>query len=127
MKVSLGVPCARHIQLYHPELFNEHESVILYNREEFKRTYYLIQDQTHYILKVDAQLGDDESHLMSYWYDLMERIHIMELAVQSFFQDSSSLQSYLDTYLYSEAKSIEKVNAESFVLEPAESLGASWL
>jgi len=39
------VPNGRIAELYNPELFKEHEEVIVFARDEFNRTYRSIQEQ----------------------------------------------------------------------------------
>jgi transcriptional regulator CtsR len=53
MRVSQGEPSGRKINLYHPELLNEHEEVVIYTRNEFKRTFGLISEQVDYITKLN--------------------------------------------------------------------------
>jgi len=44
MRVSEGVPRGRIAELYNPEMFHEHEEVIVFTREEFSHFYTSIQE-----------------------------------------------------------------------------------
>ena len=57
MRVSEAVPDGRIAELYNPEMFTEHEEVIVFQREEFSRTYRSIMEQIDYIVKVDLPSG----------------------------------------------------------------------
>ena len=68
MRVSEGVPNGRIVELYNPVLFQEHEEVIVFPREEFNRIYRSIQEQIDYINKVDILLDRvEEWMLLGYW------------------------------------------------------------
>lgn len=106
MKVSQGEPCGRKVILYHPELFDEHEEVIIFMREEFSRTYEALIEHMDFITKRDIGLDrDEEWKLLGYWPEIMERAHIIGLDMNTIF-GKKPIQSYLDTYLYIKSKSI---------------------
>ncbi|WP_286476565.1 hypothetical protein [Methanobacterium sp. CWC-01] len=44
MRFSEGTPQGRHAKITSPEMFNEHEEVIVFTREEFSRVYLSIMD-----------------------------------------------------------------------------------
>ena len=50
MRISEGVPNGRIAELYNPEMFQEHEEVIVFTRNEFSRFYYSMQDQIDYLI-----------------------------------------------------------------------------
>ncbi len=127
MRVSQGVPCGRKIELYHPELLNDHEEVIIYTRDEFRRTFSLMQDQMNFISKWDMRLKlDGDYHLLGVWPVIMERVHILGSGLNSFCSDKSS-QAYLDTYLDEEVRAEDEVMVESVVVkEVEESWKVNW-
>lgn len=100
MKVSQGEPCGRKVILYHPELFDEHEEVIIFMREEFSRTYEALIEHIDFITKRDIGLDRDEKwKLLGYWPEIMERAHIIGLDMNTIF-GKKPIQSYLDhTYI----------------------------
>ena len=100
MRVSEGVPDGRNARLYHPGMFQEHEEVIVFTREEFSRTYQSIQRQLDYIVKVDLHLDrSEEWKLIGYWPRIMQSVHRIDQSMDLLFQ-KEPLQSYLDAYLY---------------------------
>lgn len=126
MRVSQGVPCGRRIDLYHPDLINEHEEVIIYTRDEFRRTFNLMQEQIDYIIKLDLLLEQDEGwKLMGYWPQVMERVHILGSGLQSFYGDRP-LQTYLDSYMYDEVKVSDKGVARA-VIGVSDESNVGWL
>jgi len=48
MRVSEGVPNGRIAELYNPEMFQEHEEVIIFTRNEFNRFYTSMREQIDY-------------------------------------------------------------------------------
>jgi len=127
MRVSQGVPCGRKIELYHPELLNDHEEVIIYTRDEFRRTFSLMQEQMDFIIKLDMRLKmKDDYHLWGGWPVIMERVHILGSGLNSFYSDKLS-QAYLDTYLHEEVRAEEDNTVKSVVKEAEESWEVNWL
>ena len=127
MRVSPGVPCGRKIDLYHPDLFNEHEEVIIYNREEFRRTFTFMREQIDYITRLGMSLDPVEGwKVMGYWPLIMERVHIFGIDLQSFYGDRP-LQTYLDSYMYDEVNARDKALAKTVIEVSDEFRGVSWL
>lgn len=127
MRVSEGVPRGRKIFLYHPELFKEHEEVIVYNRYEFKRTYLSIREYIDEIMKLYYCFDQDRYwELEALWHVIMERIHMININ-KDLFYELNDLQTYLDTHLCIDELISEGQLAESVSKLPAESLGVSWL
>ena len=60
MRVSEGVPRGRIAELYNPEMFQEHEEVIVFTRDEFRRFYNSMQQQIDYINEIDLFLDRSE-------------------------------------------------------------------
>lgn len=127
LRVSEGVPRGRRVFLYHPELFNEHEEVIVYNREEFKRSYLSMQESIDFIMKSCYFFDQDRYwEIEGLWPRIMERINIINININSFYEQKG-VQTYLDTYLnIDELINKDKV-AESMSKVPAKPLHASWL
>ncbi len=49
MGVSEGVPRGRIAELSHPEMFKEHEEVIVFTRDEFSRFYTSMKQQIDHV------------------------------------------------------------------------------
>jgi len=100
MRVSLGVPYGRRVLLYHPELFNDYEEVIIFPREEFRIIYDSIREWIDDICKSDGYLKTGKDFLLlGYWPDIMESIKLIEINI-NLILDEEPLQTYLDAYLY---------------------------
>ena len=113
MKVSEGVPSGRIAEVYNPVLFQEHEEVIVFAREEFNRTYSSIKEQIEYINKIAVYLDEGEDwKLFGYWPKIYERIYLLDLNMDLIFQEEP-VQCYLDAYLYDTIRNSEKKIAEA--------------
>lgn len=127
MRLSQGVLYGRRIELYNPEFFEEHEEVIIFTREEFRRMYQSMAVQINHLHRLDIGLDrGEEWKLMGIWPKFMEYIHILTLNLESIF-NNKPLQTYLDSYIYDSVDIIEKTTIKSLngVLTP-ESLGVIW-
>lgn len=108
MRVGEGEVCGRNMYLYHPELFWEHEEVIVFTREEFNRTYISMREQIDYINKKQALLEmGDEWKLLGYWPQILEKVHLLDVNIDSIFKEEP-FQCYLDAYLFDAMGSLEK-------------------
>ena len=108
MRVSEGVPFGRIAELYNPEMFQEHETVIVFTRDDINRTYTSIMAQIDYINKIDLHLDrSEEWKLMGYWPKIMQGIHIIDINMDLIFK-KEPIQSYLDAYLYNNIQSTQK-------------------
>ncbi len=108
MKVSEGEPCGRNVYLYHPDLFKEHEEVIVFTREEFYRNYIFMLEQIDYIMKRQSLLeGGDDWKILGYWPQILEKIHLLDITIDSIFK-KESLESYLDAYIYNDIQSSQR-------------------
>jgi hypothetical protein len=117
------VLCGRIVQLYHPELFNEHEEVVIFTREEFRRMYQSMNTQIDHITRLDMSLDrSEEWKVVGVWPKIMERIRLLDLNLESIFSNKP-LQTYLDTYIYDTADLPEMVVESSSEMVTAESLG----
>src|SRR5664280_2153549 len=109
MRVSEGVPKGRIAELYNPEMFQEHEEVIVFTREEFSRFYNSMMEQINYVNNMDLFLDRNEDwKLLGYWPKLMEKVHILDVNMESILTKEPSLQSYLDASIYNTVKTTHK-------------------
>jgi hypothetical protein len=109
MIVSEGVPKGRFAELYHPEMFQDHEEVIVFTREEFSRFYNSMIKQINNVNKMDLFLDRNEDwKLLGYWPKVMEKVHILDVNMESILKKEASLQSYLDASIYNTVKSFHK-------------------
>ena len=68
MRVSEGVPRGGFAELYNPEMFQEHEEVIVFTREEFNSFYNSMREQIDYINRIDLFFDrSEEWKLLGYW------------------------------------------------------------
>lgn len=113
MRFSQGTSYGRKAELYNPEIFYDHEEVIVFNREEFGSAVKSIMNQIDYITDIYLKLGiQDEYKLMGLWPKIMERVHIIDLNMEDFLiQDP--VQSYLDAHLFNTSESISTELLES--------------
>jgi len=126
MRLSQGVLCGRRIELYNPEFFEEHEEVIIFTREEFRRMYQSMTVQINHLHRLDMGLDrGEEWRLMGLWPKFMEYIHILTLNLESVF-NNKPLQTYLDSYIYDDVDIIEKTTIKSLEILTPESLLVSW-
>jgi len=127
MRVCQGVPCGRKIELYHPELLNDNEEVIIYSRDEFRRTFSSMQDQIDFITKWDMILKmNGDHHLLGAWPVIMDRVHILGTGLNLFYSDKPS-QTYLDAYLQDEVRAKDDGIVRSVVNEVEEFGEVNWL
>jgi len=109
MRMSEGVPKGRFAELYHPEMFQEHEEVIVFTREEFSRFYNSMMEQINYVNKMDMFLDRNEDwKLLGYWPKIMEKVNIIDVNMESILTKEPSLQSYLDASIYNTVKNSQK-------------------
>ena len=108
MRVSEGVPNGRIAELYNPEMFQEHEEVIVFTKGEFNRFYKSMQEQIDYVNKVDLYLDRcEEWKLIGYWPKILERVHILDMNMDSLLK-KEPLQCYLDAYMFNTIRSSHK-------------------
>ncbi|AXV40384.1 hypothetical protein [Methanobacterium sp. BAmetb5] len=127
MRVSEGIPRGRKVHLYHPELLSDHEEVIIYTRDEFKRNYLAMREYIDYAFKQYSQIDSErEFELTGHWARIMERIHFINVDMDLFL-DKKPSQAYLDTYVKIPVDPSDDLLAESTSNVPAKSLGVNWL
>ena len=106
--MSEGVPRGRIAELYNPDMFQEHEEVIVFTREEFNRFYTSMWEQIDYINNVDLYLDrSEEWKLIGYWPKILERVHIMDMNMDSLLK-KEPVQCYLDAYMFNTIRSSHK-------------------
>lgn len=105
MRMSEGVPRGRIAELYHPEMFQEHEEVIVFTRDEFNSFYTSMQEQINYINGIDLCLNrSEEWKLIGHWPKILERVHILDMNMDSLLK-KEPIQCYLDASLYNTIQS----------------------
>lgn len=62
MRASQGIPHGPKARLYYPELFQDHEEVIVYEREEFRRTFTNLRNNIRDIFWMDISLKSDKEY-----------------------------------------------------------------
>lgn len=101
MRVSEGVSGGRVAELYNPEMFREHEEVVVFTRDEFNRIYRSMREQIDHINRIDLHIdGSENWKLMGYWPKIMERVYILDRNMDAILKNEP-LQCYLDAFLYS--------------------------
>ncbi len=84
MRVSEGVPRGRIAELYNPGMFQEHEEVIVFTRDEFTRTYTSMGEQIDYVNKTDLHLNmGEEWKLIGYRPKILGKVHILDMNIDS--------------------------------------------
>lgn len=109
MRVSEGVPSGRFAKLYNSEVFQDHEEVIVFRREDINRTYTSIMAEIDDINKINLHLDrkTDEWKLIGYWPQIMQKVHHIDINIDLLLK-KEPLQAYLDSYLYNDIKSPQK-------------------
>lgn len=121
MRASQGVPHGRNVLLYNPELFQEHDEVIIFRREDFKNRYTSIRKHIEHISRLDMEIERDEGWmLLGYWPVIMEKIQLIEFTMDLIFKEEP-LQTYLDAYLCSTSGFSMEELAESDTMLPGKS------
>lgn len=127
MRASQGIPHGPKARPYHPELFQNHEEVIVYEREEFKRNFKAMRNSIGDIFLMYLGLDvENDFMLLGQWPRIMERIHIINLELNSFFSEKP-VQCCLDTYMHNPVKDTEQQLVESLSNQSIESMGLDWL
>ena len=118
MRASQAMPFGAKAILYRPKLFSDHEEVIIYERDEFRRTFNNIRDCIQEIILKNHQLEQQQNSrgLMGEWIWIMERIHLIDNNLEDFFTDNSC-QGFLDTYIPNPVESEEGVIMGNLTLD----------
>ena len=122
MRITEGIPRGRIAELYHPEMFQEREEVIVFTRKEFSRLYTSMRQQIDHINGIDLYFDrNKEWKLIGYWPKIVERIHILDVEIDSFLKEDP-IQCYLDAVLYGTARSSNKNIVSSKKKIPVQSI-----
>lgn len=127
MRASLGIPHGHQARPYHPKIFQNHEEVIVYEREEFRRNYNQIRENINHIILTNLEINCEEDwKLMGHWPRVMDRVRIINRGLDSFFSETQK-QCYLDTYLESTTRVSADEVLKSWSNHPVEELSLDWL
>lgn len=100
MRFSEGTTKGRFAEINNPNIFNNHEDVIVFTREDFSWVYRSILNQTKYVNDIALKLDPTETwKLMGYWPKIMERVHIIDKNMDMLLTEKPQ-QTYLDAFLY---------------------------
>ena len=126
MRASQGASYGRYGELYHPEVFNDHEEVIVFKREEFASVFKSMMNSIDYINDIDLKFNrEDDYKLMGLWPQIMGRIHIIDVNIDDFIVQDP-LQGSLDAFLYPATESISTGLIKSGLKLPEKPLGIDW-
>jgi hypothetical protein len=126
MKFSQGASYGRYGELYHPEMFNDREEVIVFKREEFVSAFKSMMESIEYIQDIDLKFNkQDDYKLLGLWPQIMSRIHIIDVNVDAFLVQNAT-QGLLDAYLYPVSESFSTELIESRIKLPEKPLGVDW-
>jgi hypothetical protein len=94
-------------------MFQEHEEVIVFTRDEFSRTYTSMREQLDYINKIDLHLDmGEEWKLIGYWPKILGSVYILNMNLDSILK-KEPVQCYLDASLFNTIRSSHKNVAAS--------------
>ena len=126
MKFSQGASYGRYGELYHPEMFNDREEVIVFKREEFASYFKSMISSIEFIEDINLKFNrQDDYELLGLWPQIMSRIHIIDVNVNNFLIQNAT-QGLLDAYLYPAPESISTGLIESGIKLPEKPLGVDW-
>ena len=85
MKFSQGASYGRYGELYHPEVFNEREEVIVFKREEFASAFKSMMNSIEFIEDINLKFNQQEDYKISaLWPRIMSRVHIIDVNIDDF-------------------------------------------
>ena len=98
MRASQTVPFGAMAILYHPKLFSQHEEIIIYERDEFRRTFSNIRDCIQEIFLKNHRLDQQQNRrrLMGEWIWIMKQVYIIHNNLEDFFTETPC-KGYMDT------------------------------
>jgi hypothetical protein len=77
MKFSQGASYGKYSELYHPEIFNDREEVIVFRREDFASVFKSMMNQIEFIEDIDLKFNrQDDYKLLGLWPQIMSWVHI---------------------------------------------------
>jgi hypothetical protein len=126
MRFSQGASYGRYGELYHPEMFRDHEEVIVFRREEFASAFKSIMESIEFIEDIDLKFNrKDDYKLLGLWPKIMGRIHIIDVNIDDFLVQDA-FQGHLDAFLFHTSKSESKGLIESGLKLPEKPIGVEW-
>ena len=85
MKFSQGASYGRYGELYHPEVFNDREEVIVFKREDFASAYKSMMNSIEFIEDINLKFNQQEDYKISaLWPRIMSRVHIIDVNIDDF-------------------------------------------
>jgi len=100
MRFSEGTTKGRFAEINNPDIFQDHEDVIVFTREEFDWVYRSMLNQVNYVNDIALKLDPNDSwKLMGYWPKIMERVHIIDKNMDMLLTEKPQ-QAYLDAFIY---------------------------
>jgi len=107
MRFCEGTTKGRFADITDPNIFEDHEEVIVFTREEFSWMHRSLMNQINYVNDITLKMDPQETwQLMSYWPKIMERVHIIDRNMDMLFEERPQ-QAYLDAFLYSKSTQVE--------------------
>ena len=126
MKFSQGASYGRYGELYHPEVFNDREEVIVFKREDFASAYKSMMKSIEFIEDINLKFNQQEDYkILALWPRIMSRVHIIDVNMDDFLMQESS-QGLLDAFLYHAQESLSTGLIESGIKLPEKPLGVDW-
>ena len=120
MRVSEGVPRGSIGELYNPGMFQDHEEVIVFTRDEFSRTYTSMKEQIDHINNIDLFFNrNEEWKLIGYWPKILASLYLLDRNLDSLLE-KKPLQCYLDACLFNTIGSSQRNIAVSKRKVPAQ-------
>jgi hypothetical protein len=107
MRFSEGTTKGRFAEITNPKIFQDHEEVIVFTREEFGWMYRSMMNQIDYVNDNVLKLDPHETwRLMAYWPKIMERVHIIDKNMDMLLIEKPQ-QAYLDAFVYDVPTSVK--------------------
>lgn len=126
MRFSQGASYGRFGELYHPEVFDNSEEVIVFKREEFASAVRSVMDSIGFIEDINLKFNrQDDYKLLGLWPKIMSRIHIIDVNIDDFLVQDAT-QGLLDAFLYPAPESLSTGLSESGIKLPEKPLGVDW-
>jgi hypothetical protein len=126
MRASQGASYGKYGELYHPEVFNDREEVIVFKREEFASAFKSMIESIEFIKDIDLKFNrQDDYKLLGLWPKIMSRVHIIDVNIDDFLVQDA-LQGSLDAFLYPAKESLSTGLIESGIKLPEKPLGIDW-
>lgn len=115
MRFSEGTPQGRYAEITYSEMFNDHEEVIVFTRDEFSRVYMSIMERLDTITLIDLHLDRNENwKMIGYWPKIIQNVHRIDRNIDQLLKKEPA-QSYLDAYLYTTTPQKELISEEESI------------